>query len=370
MQLARKLTCAGIIMAIGLVCIGELRAEQPESVEANPPRLYRLAFSGDGSHLIAGGDAVRVFRTETGAMVQRVPLARMSSPLAAFPGRENLFAEAGEDGVVRIWSIFKPQPVRELQGHRGRVRNLAISPDGKRLASVAGQIVGGRWTRSEFRLWDAATGRSLRDLVFDSDEVDCAAFSRDGKLLALALDAREVGAASRIDIYEVTGWKRQRSVEFSPGFASAICFPGNTGDLLIVGGDCPSVDGGCQPTGRLWIALRNERTARQLEQDREYSYFHGVLTPAADRLVIGTSTVTATVNAKGKVDGARLGPLVQLRDAKTGDILWSTITTGAGDPEGIAISADGKLIAAVVEQTIHVFDAETGENVREIVVAE
>ncbi len=373
MPSARKLICAGIA-AMGLITTltysGELRAQQPAAAETNPPRLFRLAFSGDGSHVITGGDAVRVFRTETGAVVQRVPLPRASSPLAAFPGHNNLFAEAGEDGVVRIRKISEPQPVRELQGHLGRVRSLAISPDGKLLASVAGQIVDGRWTHSEFRLWDAATGRSLRDLAFDSDAVSCAAFSRDGKLVALALDASEAGASSRIDIYDVAGWKRQRSVEFSPGFASSIFFSGDAGSLLIVGGDCPTVDGGCRPTGRIWIASRKDATARQLEQDREYGYFESVLTPAADRLVIGTSTVTATVNAKGKVNGARLGPLVQMRDAKTGGIVWSTITAGAGEPDGVAVSPDGKLIAAVVEQTIHLFDAETGENLREIVVTE
>jgi hypothetical protein len=161
-----------------------------------------------------------------------------------------------------------------------------------------------------------------------------------------------------------------RTVAFSPGTARSIFFETGTGDVLIVGDDCPPVKNGCRPTGRIWLASRDDDVAVEVEQDREYSIFRASLTPAADRLVLGTSVVTATVNEKGKVIGSRMGPLVQMRDARTGDIIWSTITKGAGDPDGVAVSPDGKVVGAVVEQTIYLFDAETGDPLREIVVEE
>lgn len=365
----RTAASAGIVFA-GLVCASACRAAPPvpvakDEAAVNTPRPFRVIFSGDGSYLISGGDAIRVFRVETGELVQRVALKQSSNTLSAFSGRGGTFADANEDGIVRIRRVSAPQPLRELKGHTGAGRQIAISPDGRLIASVAGVLENGRWARSEIRLWDAAIGRVLHELEFGEGGVNCVAFSRDGKQLALAMN-RQAAALTRIDFYDVTSWKRVRSVTFSPGFASSICFNGDTGELLIIGGDCPRVNNGCQPTGRVWIAEQGAENAREIKQDRAYSYFMGSLTPAADRFVIGTSIETATVNAKGKVDGARMGPLVQLRDAKTGDVLWSTLTTGAGDPGGIAVSPDGKLVAALIEETIHLFVAETGEPVRQI----
>ena len=369
MVLARSATtCAGVI-TVGFLCailfVHDLYAAD-RNAPVDPPRLFRLVFSGDSSYLIAGGDAVRVFRVETGEPVQRIATVGLTNTLAVFSGRGGQFAASGEGGVICIRRIYEKEPVRELTGHTGAGRHLAISPDGTLIASVAGQHKGGRWTRSELRLWDAGTGRVLHELNFDPGNIGCVAFSQNGKQLALAMNSDVAEDASHVDVYDVASRKRVRSVTFSPGFAHSISFKGDTGELLIVGGDCPPVENGCRPTGRIWIAPRNSDTARGIEQDREYSYFLGSLTPNADRFVIGTSIVTATVNAKGKVDGGRLGPLVQLRDAKTGDVIWSTITAGADDPYGIAVSPDGRLIAALVEQTIHLFDVETGGRVRDI----
>ncbi|MBI3864565.1 MAG: hypothetical protein HY290_22000 [Planctomycetia bacterium] len=361
------------ILAIGLLSLlasaGRLNAAQPAAA-VERPRLFRLAFSGDGAHVIAAGDAIRIFDSGTGEAVERLPLARGSNTLAGFPGRDHLFAEGGESGVIRIRRVSERQPVRELKGHDGHVRNLAVSPDGKLLASVAGVLVEGRWKRTELRLWDAGAGRLLHELDLDDRGFGCSAFSRDGKQLAVAYTSQIPDEPSRIEIYDIRGWKRVRSIAFSPGFARSILFGGDRAEMLIVGGDCVPVNNGCQPTGRIWIAAPDAETAQSVEQDREYSYFLAAQTPTADRFVIGTSVVTATVNAKGKVDGARLGPLVQLRDAKTADVVWSKITKGAGDPDGIAVSHDGKLIAALVDLTIYLFDVEAGELVREIDVKE
>src|SRR5579863_8120072 len=297
---------------------------QDASGAVGPPQLSGIAFSADGSCLIVGGDAVRVFRADTGELVDQIPVgrSRTSRAVVALTGPGNLFVHAGEDSIIRIRRVSEEQPVRELQGHLGQLRTFAISPDGKLVASVAGTIVGGHWTKCVFRLRDLVTGQALRTGDVESDDIDCVAFSRDGKQLALATQEKDKPRASQIEVLDVQNWKRLRSIACSPGFVSEIFFDGARGDMLIVGGDCQPVPNGCVPTGRIWIVSPDAGTAREVEQDREYAYFVAAQTPGADRLAIGTAVVTATVNAKGKINGARLGPLVQMRDTKTGNVLW------------------------------------------------
>src|SRR5262249_59146711 len=63
-----------------------------------------------------------------------------------------------------------PMPVRD-----GRITALEFSPDGHTLAGANHEAV---------RLWDAATGATLRDLKGHRAEIERIAFAPDGKLLA------------------------------------------------------------------------------------------------------------------------------------------------------------------------------------------
>jgi hypothetical protein len=85
--------------------------------------------------------------------------------LAYFPdsgdGNEARIVSASDDGIVKITSAVSGEVLLELQGHTGPVKSVAVSTDGKRLAS------GGE--DNTVRVWGAQTGKELWVLSGHSD---------------------------------------------------------------------------------------------------------------------------------------------------------------------------------------------------------
>ncbi|MEU2675151.1 WD40 repeat domain-containing protein, partial [Streptomyces sp. NPDC007164] len=87
---------------------------------------------------------------------------------------------AGE--TVRIWDRATGTQTAQLTGHTGRVRSVAVSPDGAWIVS-AGETV---------RIWDRATGTQTAQLTGRTGSVRSVAISPDGAWIASASDDQSV----------------------------------------------------------------------------------------------------------------------------------------------------------------------------------
>jgi hypothetical protein len=120
-------------------------------------------------------------------------LGRQGAPFlsAAFSPDGALLAVACDDKTVQLWQPHSQQLRRVLVGHTDRVWSVAFSPNGRLLASAAGE-----WEHQdepgEVRIWDVTTGALLHSLTGHTGPVFSVAFSGDGKTVASASADRTV----------------------------------------------------------------------------------------------------------------------------------------------------------------------------------
>ena len=95
----------------------------------------------------------------------------------------------GEDKIIRLWDFESGEILHEFKGHTDRVFSLAFSPDGRRAYSTSGGSMDNGWrdgTDSAIRVWDVETGREVCKLEGHKGIVWSVTVSPDGRRLLTA----------------------------------------------------------------------------------------------------------------------------------------------------------------------------------------
>ena len=158
-------------LACALLCLIGGAAQAQLRGHGGPVRA--IAISADGIRAVSGSfdtSAIRwSLKRNVALQVMRFHDNAVNAVAYLKDGR---IATGGADARIAIWTPGKAHPDKVLDGHTGPIVGLAVSPDGKWLASAS-------WDHT-VRLWPLAGG-APRVLTGNAMNVNGVAFSPDGQ---------------------------------------------------------------------------------------------------------------------------------------------------------------------------------------------
>ncbi len=308
--------------------------------------IEEIAYSPDGTRLaVASNIGIWIYDAQTGEELNLFtghgkelgshPTLAYSVLSVSFSPDGKTLASGSVDDTIRLWDVATGDTIRTLTGHKRDVYSVAFSPDGKTLASASKTV----------RLWDVRIGETILTLPEGSlstggghtDDVYSVSFSPDGKTLATG--SRD----STILLWDVRTGDLLRTLTGHRLYdrVSVLLSPdGNTLASASGGwGEDPAFDGRI----RLWDVATGD-TLHTLTGHTRYE------------------RVSVSFSPDGQTLASASGDL-RLWDVATGDLL-RTLTGHTEDVYSVLFSPDGKTLVSASRQEIRLWDVATGDTLR------
>ncbi|PYI89379.1 MAG: hypothetical protein DME26_01410, partial [Verrucomicrobia bacterium] len=323
--------------------------------------LGALALSPDGTTLVAGGldGALTFWDLTTFRLTQRVALHEATVQEVAFSPNGKLLASCSADQTIVLWDLDAKHVVANFGGHGGLVAIVAFSPDGRFLAS--GNLDG------TVRLWDAEYRKPPDSAAAGIGNSSKLVFSRDSKkLIAGCTDS----SCKVFDVQTLKPALTLAGVDFAVGLTVK-------GQALLTGG---------QRTV-LWDFQNN--LSHEVPMQNVVSNVFGLAVSSSGKFSARTSwpdfvqvwdnsmwkeITWMRISRSGYGDGLCFLPdectlVITRRDGRI--VIWNwasdaltNFKTGLDDPQAIALSPDGRLLACqVAGSLIRVWEWPDGQEV-------
>lgn len=283
-----------------------------------------LVFSVNGQQLISGSadKSIKLWDVATGQATQTIAAHRESISNLALNANGDLLVSGGADSAVRAWRLpqLNAEPAFNFNFPTGRIVALNFTADGQNILAVSSERISQRFnlaSRSAIQL--SAEPERL-------EKYEAAAFSTDGKSLALCVGTRE------IEVHNLGNFNNAIKLDSRANPVRAVAF---------------SEDG-------RWFATGNQDTSVTL-----WDAFAGRVIGNFVGNAGSVNAVAFSPDSQTLASGSR-GGIVRLLDVVAANETrrWQAHEDGIN---ALLFSGDGKqLMTCSADQTIKIWDAATG----------
>jgi len=197
----------------------------PDPDQENPPVVTAVRVHRDGEWLATAGDdhVVRVFSLADGKQLQRLVKHTDWVRTIDFSPSGKQLASAGNDRLIHLWDAESGKWETELAAHVQGISQLHYSHDGKLLVAAGFQ--------KQIHLYDVADHKLVRELSGTCPDMRTVAFSPDDSQLAAG------GRCGTIRIFETASGQKLRDVAAHKQRIRALAFSQDGDFLASVGED-------------------------------------------------------------------------------------------------------------------------------------
>jgi WD40 repeat protein/serine/threonine protein kinase/DNA-binding XRE family transcriptional regulator len=353
-----------------------------QTLSGHQASVTAVAFSADGERIVttSSDGSAKIWDAANGKELLNLCCHIQPIDGTAFSPDSTKIATASNDRTIKIWDATTGKERVTLSGLGDQVKNVAFSPDGK-------QVAGASFDRTAL-VWNSETGDPLYRLTGHTDVVQDARFSPDGKQLvtaswdgsAVVWDAgpsHEVAAIStspiwrsatnqdhtRLATYNAESkfmlWDLARHQLLST-FTDPSAYQADILANIAISPDGRQVSYATPDAVKVWDIESGQQkfSLAPKTTDVQPSWVGGPTFSVAGKHILG--------NFDYSQDGQTLRRVL-IWDAVSGAQLADfSLPKSEGTYGAIALSPDGtRLVAGDSSAAVRLFDAQTGEKLRE-----